>query len=181
MVPPPRHRDPVDGDDGDEAVLVRPACRDEPAVHRILEHHHGLLTVVVHGQLARAFEHDGVAVTAVELSHGGVAVDPPRVAGHGDDELGDHVVGEQIGEVLALGVALEALFDDAEERFQGGEVLEDLDASPQEVALAWLLRRSATTVLIPGTSSRAHLRENIAAADLVLPADAVAELDAIGA
>ncbi|MCA2224195.1 oxidoreductase [Nonomuraea aurantiaca] len=55
-----------------------------------------------------------------------------------------------------------------------------LDASPQQVALAWLLRRSPTTVLIPGTSSVAHLRENIAAASLVLPADAIEELDAIG-
>ncbi|GAA2856232.1 oxidoreductase [Streptosporangium fragile] len=55
-----------------------------------------------------------------------------------------------------------------------------LGASPPQVALAWLLQRSASTVLIPGTSSVAHLRENIAAADLVLPADAVAELDTIG-
>jgi pyridoxine 4-dehydrogenase len=55
-----------------------------------------------------------------------------------------------------------------------------LGASPQQVALAWLLRRSPTTVLIPGTSSLAHLRENIAAAGLVLPPDAVAELDTIG-
>jgi pyridoxine 4-dehydrogenase len=55
-----------------------------------------------------------------------------------------------------------------------------LGASPQQVALAWLLRRSPTMVLIPGTSSLAHLRENIAAADLVLPSEAVAELDAIG-
>ncbi|MEV4107058.1 oxidoreductase [Nonomuraea sp. NPDC049695] len=56
-----------------------------------------------------------------------------------------------------------------------------LGASPQQVALAWLLRRSATIVVIPGTSSVAHLRENVAAAGLVLPADAVAELDTIGA
>jgi pyridoxine 4-dehydrogenase len=55
-----------------------------------------------------------------------------------------------------------------------------LGASDQQVALAWLLQRSATTVLIPGTSSVAHLRENVAAADLVLPADAIAELDLIG-
>jgi pyridoxine 4-dehydrogenase len=55
-----------------------------------------------------------------------------------------------------------------------------LGAPPQQVALAWLLQRSATTVLIPGTSSVDHLRENFAAADLVLPADAVAELDSIG-
>ncbi|MEV6040337.1 oxidoreductase [Nonomuraea sp. NPDC052116] len=56
-----------------------------------------------------------------------------------------------------------------------------LGVSPQQVALAWLLQRSATIVLIPGTSSPAHLRENVAAADLALPPDAVAELDAIGA
>ena len=55
-----------------------------------------------------------------------------------------------------------------------------LGASPQQVALAWLLRRSPTMVLIPGTSSLAHLRENIAAAALVLPPDAVAELGTIG-
>ena len=52
-----------------------------------------------------------------------------------------------------------------------------LGASRQQVALAWLLQRSATIVLIPGTSSVAHLRENVAAAQLELPADAVAELD----
>jgi aryl-alcohol dehydrogenase-like predicted oxidoreductase len=52
-------------------------------------------------------------------------------------------------------------------------------ATPHQVALAWLLQRSPTLVLIPGTSSVDHLRENVAAADLVLPDDAVAELDAI--
>ncbi|MGW3289247.1 oxidoreductase [Streptomyces sp. NPDC001002] len=55
-----------------------------------------------------------------------------------------------------------------------------LDASPQQVALAWLLQRSPSIVLIPGTSSVDHLRENVAAAELTLPADAIAELDAIG-
>jgi aryl-alcohol dehydrogenase-like predicted oxidoreductase len=61
------------------------------------------------------------------------------------------------------------------------DVAARLDATPHQVALAWLLHRSPTMVLIPGTSSRAHLRENLAAADLVLPPDALAELDAIGA
>ena len=55
-----------------------------------------------------------------------------------------------------------------------------LGASPHQAALAWLLRRSPTMVLIPGTSSLAHLRENVAAADLLLPPDALAELDTIG-
>jgi aryl-alcohol dehydrogenase-like predicted oxidoreductase len=55
-----------------------------------------------------------------------------------------------------------------------------IGASAQQVALAWLLQRSPTTVLIPGTSSVVHLRENYAAAELVLPEDAIAELDTIG-
>lgn len=54
-------------------------------------------------------------------------------------------------------------------------------ASPRRVALAWLLQHSPTILLIPGTSSVAHLRDNIAAADIELPADAVEELDRIGA
>ena len=55
-----------------------------------------------------------------------------------------------------------------------------LEATPLAVAIAWLLQRSPNMLLIPGTSSVAHLRDNIAAAGLVLPADAVSELDAIG-
>jgi pyridoxine 4-dehydrogenase len=58
-------------------------------------------------------------------------------------------------------------------------VAQGLDATPQQVALAWLLHRSPTMALIPGTSSVAHLRENVAAADVALPPDAVAELDTI--
>src|SRR5262245_14933465 len=54
-----------------------------------------------------------------------------------------------------------------------------LGASPRQVALAWLLQHSPTILLIPGTSSVAHLRENIAA-DIKLPVDAVRELDTIG-
>ncbi|MFE6176889.1 oxidoreductase [Streptomyces sp. NPDC056464] len=55
-----------------------------------------------------------------------------------------------------------------------------LDGTPMSVALAWLLQRSPNLLLIPGTSSTEHLRENIAGAALDLPADAVAELDALG-
>lgn len=55
-----------------------------------------------------------------------------------------------------------------------------LDATPLAVALAWLMQRSPNMLLIPGTSSVAHLRENVAGAGLTLPADAIAELNAIG-
>ncbi|WP_024275854.1 aldo/keto reductase family oxidoreductase [Hyphomicrobium sp. 802] len=56
-----------------------------------------------------------------------------------------------------------------------------LGATPMQVALAWLLRRASNILLIPGTSSLAHLRENLAAAELQLPDDAMGELDRISA
>ncbi|HET8993566.1 MAG TPA: aldo/keto reductase family oxidoreductase [Rhodococcus sp. (in: high G+C Gram-positive bacteria)] len=59
-------------------------------------------------------------------------------------------------------------------------VAEQLEAAPMSVALAWLLQRSPNILLIPGTSSSAHLRENISGAGLSLPEEAVAELDRIG-
>jgi pyridoxine 4-dehydrogenase len=55
-----------------------------------------------------------------------------------------------------------------------------LQATPMQVALAWLLQRSPNILLIPGTSSVEHLRENLSAATLRLPSDTIAALDAIG-
>jgi pyridoxine 4-dehydrogenase len=54
-----------------------------------------------------------------------------------------------------------------------------LGATPMHVALAWLLRRAPNILLIPGTSSVAHLQENLAAAECALPDDAVKELDSV--
>ncbi|KAB1906094.1 aldo/keto reductase family oxidoreductase [Micromonospora sp. AMSO1212t] len=59
-------------------------------------------------------------------------------------------------------------------------VAERLGATPMGVALAWLLRRSPNILLIPGTKSVAHLRENVAGAGLTLSDGDVAELDRIG-
>jgi pyridoxine 4-dehydrogenase len=56
-----------------------------------------------------------------------------------------------------------------------------VDATPMQVALAWLLRRASNILLVPGTSSVTHLRENLASAELNLPADAITALDTIGA
>ena len=61
------------------------------------------------------------------------------------------------------------------------DVAARLDATPMQVALAWLLKRSPNILLIPGTSSRGHLRENLAVADIELSEDVMAELEAIGA
>ena len=57
------------------------------------------------------------------------------------------------------------------------DVAARLGVAPLQVALAWLLRRAPNILLIPGTSSRAHLRENLAAADLELPPEALEALD----
>jgi aryl-alcohol dehydrogenase-like predicted oxidoreductase len=57
------------------------------------------------------------------------------------------------------------------------EVAQSLNATPMQVALAWLLQRSSNLLLIPGTSSIEHLRENLAAAELTLPPDALNLLD----
>jgi pyridoxine 4-dehydrogenase len=59
------------------------------------------------------------------------------------------------------------------------DVATALGATPMQVALAWLLQRSPNILLIPGTASLGHLRENLAAANLELPRDAIAVLDKI--
>ena len=61
------------------------------------------------------------------------------------------------------------------------DVAAALGATPMQVALAWLLHRSPNILLIPGTSSLAHLRENLAAGQLKLSAQNLAELDSIAA
>jgi aryl-alcohol dehydrogenase-like predicted oxidoreductase len=59
------------------------------------------------------------------------------------------------------------------------DVAARLGATPMQVALAWLLQRSPNILLIPGTSSVAHLGENLKAATLQIPAEALADLNAI--
>jgi pyridoxine 4-dehydrogenase len=61
------------------------------------------------------------------------------------------------------------------------EIAAEIGTSAQRVALAWLLARSPNILVIPGTSSRAHLRDNIAAATLILTPDHKARLDALSA
>jgi pyridoxine 4-dehydrogenase len=60
-------------------------------------------------------------------------------------------------------------------------VAEALEATPMQVALAWLLHRSPNILLIPGTSSLAHLRENLASGELTLSPETLAELDGVAA
>ena len=61
------------------------------------------------------------------------------------------------------------------------DVAQEMDATPMQVALAWLLRRSPNILLIPGTSAVAHLQENLAAERLTLSPEALFKLDGIAA
>jgi aryl-alcohol dehydrogenase-like predicted oxidoreductase len=61
------------------------------------------------------------------------------------------------------------------------DVAKNVGATPMQVALAWLLHRSPNMLLIPGTSSRGHLRENLAAAKITLSAEVLSQLDGIAA
>jgi pyridoxine 4-dehydrogenase len=97
-----------------------------------------------------------------------------NIARRDDDELVDRCAEEQIAfaPFFPLGgfsPIQSAVLDD---------VAAGLGATAYQVALAWLLQRSPAIVLIPGTSSLAHLRENVAAASLQLPADVIGRLDA---
>ena len=100
-----------------------------------------------------------------------------NLANRADDELVDRCAREGIGYTpfFPLG-GFNPLQSDALDR-----VASRLGASPFQVALAWLLRRSPTTLLIPGTSSLAHLRENVEGAGIELAGDALEELDTISA
>ncbi len=98
-----------------------------------------------------------------------------NIANRGDDGL--------IDELAAAGIAYVPYFPlggfGPIQSATLGAVAARLGHSPQQVALAWLLARSPNILLIPGTSSVAHLHENLAAASLVLTAEDKAELDAV--
>ncbi|WP_152046795.1 aldo/keto reductase family oxidoreductase [Aureimonas psammosilenae] len=98
-----------------------------------------------------------------------------NLAHRADDPLVDRLAGEGIAYVpfFPLG-GFSPLQSDAL-----SNVATRLGATPMQVALAWLLQRSPNILLIPGTSSVAHLKENLAAGDLTLPPDALDELDGI--
>ena len=98
-----------------------------------------------------------------------------NVAHRNDDALIDSLAGDRVAYVpfFPLGG-----FTPLQSSTLSG-VAQDLGATPMQVALAWLLRRSANVLLIPGTSSLAHLRENLAAAELEVPDEALKRLDSL--
>jgi pyridoxine 4-dehydrogenase len=100
-----------------------------------------------------------------------------NVAQRNDDAFIDHLAAQGIAYVpfFPLG-GFTPLQSTALDR-----VAAALQASPMQVALAWLLQRSHNILLIPGTSSLKHLRENLQAANLKIPPEALADLDSISA
>jgi aryl-alcohol dehydrogenase-like predicted oxidoreductase len=100
-----------------------------------------------------------------------------NLANRQDDALIDSLAAQSIAYVPYFPLGGFSPLQSAELR----AVAARLETTTTAVAQAWLLQRSPNVLLIPGTSSVAHLRENVAAAGLELPADAIAELDAIGA
>jgi aryl-alcohol dehydrogenase-like predicted oxidoreductase len=98
-----------------------------------------------------------------------------NLANRGDDALVDSLAAKNIAYVPFFPLGGFAPLQSA----TLSSVAKSLDATPLQVALAWLLHRAPNILLIPGTSSRAHLRENLAAADLKLPKEAMAQLDKI--
>ena len=100
-----------------------------------------------------------------------------NLAKRGDDALVDEMAGLGIPYVPYFPLGGFSPLQSAEL----DAVAKELEATPMQVALAWLLHRSPNILLIPGTSSVEHLRENLKAAELELSEKVLAELDAIGA
>ena len=142
----------------------------------------GPLTALAELQSRGLVRHIGLSnVTAAQVAEGRriapiVCVQNQyNLAHRGDDALIDELAGAGIAYVpfFPLGgfspLQADALL----------AVAKRLNATPMQIALAWLLRRSPNILLIPGTSSVAHLKENLAAADVVLSDNDMAELNAV--
>jgi pyridoxine 4-dehydrogenase len=100
-----------------------------------------------------------------------------NVAHRGDDDLVDSLAEQGIAYVPYFPLGGFSTLQSTEL----ASVAARLDTTPLAVALAWLLQRSPNILLIPGTSTRAHLRENIAGASVVLSEEDLVELDRIAA
>jgi aryl-alcohol dehydrogenase-like predicted oxidoreductase len=98
-----------------------------------------------------------------------------NVAQRGDDRFIDDLAAQGIAYVPYFPLGGFSPLQSAELN----AVAASLQATPMQVALAWLLQRAPNILLIPGTSTIGHLRENLAAATLELPPQAIAELDKI--
>jgi len=161
-----------------DVVNLRVGGFTEPAAGSIEEP----LTVLAELKRQGLIRHLGLSnVTPEQLAEGQVITEIVcvqnfyNVANRNDDDFIDDLAGQGIAYVpfFPLGgfTPLQSLVLDA--------AAASLGATPMQLALAWLLQRSPNIVLIPGTSSVKHLRENLAAVELKLPHAIVEQLDAI--
>ena len=141
-------------------------------------------TVLAELQAQGLIRHLGLSnVTAAQVAEGrGIAEvacvqNLYNLAKRGDDALVDELAGLGIPYVPYFPLGGFSPLQSAEL----DAMAKELEATPMQVALAWLLHRSPNILLIPGTSSVEHLRENLKAAELELSEKVLAELDAIGA
>lgn len=166
------------GVDSLDVVNLRSPGFDSPTPGSIAEP----FTVLAELQQEGLVKHLGLSTVNAEQIAEAQAIAPIvtvqnfyNIANRQDDDLIDELAGQGIAYVpyFPLG-GFSPLQSDTLNR-----VAEGLGESPMAVALAWLLQRSPNILLIPGTSSVAHLRENVAGAGIELPVDAVEELNAI--
>ena len=140
------------------------------------------LTVLADFQRQGLVRHIGLSnVTPAQVAEGrricpiGCVQNHYNIAHRSDDPLIDGLARDEIAYVPFFPLGGFAPLQSA----TLSRVAQGLGATPTQVALAWLLRRSPNLVLIPGTSSLAHLRENLAAAGLDLTGDVLGELDGL--
>jgi pyridoxine 4-dehydrogenase len=167
------------GLDSLDAVNLRVGGLDAPEPGSIAEQ----FSVLAEMQQEGLIKHLGVSTVSAEQIAEAQSIAPVvcvqnfyNIANRQDDSLIDSLAEQGIAYVpyFPLG-GFSPLQSDTLSR-----VAARLKANPMGVALAWLLQRSPNILLIPGTSSVEHLRENVAGAGLQLPDDAIKELDEIG-
>jgi pyridoxine 4-dehydrogenase len=163
-----------------DVVNLRVGDFDSPTPGSIAEQ----FSVLAHLQQDGLIKHLGLSTVNAEQIAEAQTIAPVvcvqnfyNIANRQDDELIDSLAAQGIAYVpyFPLGGFSPLQSDEL------GSVAARLDSTPMAVALAWLLHRSPNILLIPGTSSVAHLRENVAGAALTLSADDLAELDGIAA
>lgn len=140
------------------------------------------LTVLADLQRQGLIKHIGLSnVTAKQVDDGGKICEIVCVQNHynvvhrGDDALIDRLARDGIAYVPFFPLGGFTPLQSSEL----SSVAAKLGVTPMQVALAWLLQRSPNILLIPGTSSLAHLRDNLAAAEITLPPEALTALDAL--
>ena len=166
------------GLDALDVVNLRVGGFDSPAPGSIAEP----FTVLAQLQQEGLIKHLGISTVTAEQVAEAQSIAPIvcvqnfyNIAHRGDDELIDSLAARNIAYVpyFPLG-GFSPLQSDTL-----ASTATRLDATPMAVALAWLLQRSPNLLLIPGTSSVAHLRENVKGAALTLPEDELTELNSI--